>query len=470
MSAAPVLLTAASIAGAMSGTLVSGPADAAVHGFSIDSRTIARGDVFIAIAGDRFDGHRFVGAAGAAGAAGFVVSDPAAAAAAGPGAFVIRVADTTAALQALAHRIRLDSGARVVAVTGSAGKTTTKDIAASLLETRWRVFRTRGNLNNHIGLPLSLLELRHRPDVAVLELGMNHAGEIRLLTGLAEPDVRVWTNVADVHAEFFASVDAIADAKAEILDGATAQTVVIANAADERVMARVRRSPARIVTFGLDTAADVAARDVVAHGIAGTSATLATPAGTIPISTPLLGTGHLSNVLAATAVAMEFGVPLDVIAARVALLRPAPRRGEVWRLRAGVALIDDSYNSNPTALLRMLEMLATGRGRSGRVAVLGEMLELGAVSVARHEECGRAAVAAGVTRLITVGGAPAAAMAAAAVAAGLDASRVTHVATSAVAADLAAAQVQPADLVLVKGSRGVGTDVVADRIKAEFAP
>jgi len=468
VGASRVDLTAASITYAVSGTLVSGDPGAMVGGFSIDSRTLQPGDLFFAIVGERFDGHRFVDAAGSAGASGFVVSDTSSVSReAAAGAVVIHVTDTTRALQSLARAIRRESGSRVVAVTGSAGKTTTKDIAAAFLETRYRVFCTRGNLNNHIGLPLSLLELRHGPDVAVLELGMNHAGEIRLLTGLAEPDVRVWTNVAEVHAEFFASIDAIADAKAEILEGAGIDTIVVANAADPRVMARVRPSAARLVTFGVDVQADVMATDVVDAGISGTTARVATPAGRAVFTIPLLGRGHLSNVLAGIAVALQFGVPLDVVADRASRLKPAPCRGEVWRLGDGIALVDDSYNSNPRALQRMLDVMASERGFARRVAVLGEMLELGEQGMTWHQECGRSVARAGIARLVTVGGPPARAMAAAAVEAGLDAAAVTYVATSRDAADVVSGVLRPGDLVLVKGSRGVRMDVVADLVKAE---
>ena len=471
VGAARVQLTAASIAKAMAGVLVSGSPGSVVGGFSIDSRALRAGDLYFAIVGDRFDGHRFVDAAAAAGARGYVVTDSTAAAReAASGAVVIRVMDTTKALQALGRNIRRESGSRVVAITGSAGKTSTKDMAAAFLEASYRVFRTQGNLNNHIGLPLSLLELRHGPDVAVLELGMNHAGEIRLLTGLAEPDVRVWTNVAEVHAEFFPSVDAIADAKSEILEGATPRTVLIANAGDPRVMERVQRSAGRLVTFGVDTPADVSAGDIVDLGMRGTTATMTTPTGKVRITVPLMGRGQLANALAATAVALQFGVPLDVIVDRAALLKPASRRGEVWRLRTGIVLLDDSYNSNPRALKKMLDVVSQERGFTRRVAVLGEMLELGDQSRTWHEECGRAVAQAGVGRLITVGGPSAGAMAAAAVEAGMDAVTVTHVATSRDAADLLAGGVRSGELVFVKGSRGTRMDVVADLMKTEYHP
>jgi len=470
VGASRVELTAASISKAMAGVLVSGSPAAVVGGFSIDSRTLRAGDLYFAIVGERLDGHKFVDAAGAAGARGYVVTDASAAAReAASGAVVIRVMNTTKALQALGRSIRRDSGSRIVAVTGSAGKTSTKDMAAAFLETSYRVFRTQGNLNNHIGLPLSLLELRHGPDVAVLELGMNHPGEIRLLTGLAEPDVRVWTNVAEVHAEFFPSIDAIADAKAEILEGATPRTILVANAADARVMERVQRSAGRLVTFGVDVPADVAAVDVIDQGILGTTAVVKTPAGTTRMSVPLMGRGQLANALAAAAVALQFGVPLDAIADRASLLKPAPRRGEVWRLRDGIVLVDDSYNSNPRALQTMLGVVGQERGYERRIAVLGEMLELGEQGRAWHADCGRAAAQAGVGRLITVGGPSAEAMATAAIEAGMDASAVTHVAASRDAADLVAAGLRGGDLVFVKGSRGTRMDVVSDLLRTEFS-
>jgi UDP-N-acetylmuramoyl-tripeptide--D-alanyl-D-alanine ligase len=467
MNAAAVLLTAAQAVQAMAGSLVAGPAGAPMESFSIDSRTLRAGDVYFAIIGERLDGHRFIPDALRAGAAGFVVSDPASVPIdLDPGIVVVRVDDTTRALQRLAKHVRHASGAQVVAITGSAGKTTTKEMAADLLAARYRVIRNHGNLNNHIGLPLSLLELRRGPEIAVVELGMNHAGEIRMLVDLADPDVRVWTLVAEVHSAFFPSIEAIADAKAEILDGASAQSLVVANAADPLVMARVRTTPARVMTFGIDVAADVSAAHVVDRGLAGTRATVTTPAGTVVLDVPLLGRGHLANALASMAVATHYGVPLDEMQARMATMKPAPRRGEVWRLAGGVTLVDDSYNSNPRALQRALDALAAEHDCRRRLAVLGEMLELGPASIALHEACGRAAARAGLSHLTTVGGAPAAAMAEAAIAAGMPASGVAHVGTSDEAAETIAGVLQDGDVVLVKGSRGIRTDVVADRLKA----
>ena len=460
-------LTAAHIAAATGGRIVRGTPDQPVARIAIDSRTLAPGDFFVAIRGERFDGHAFVADAVARGAAGVMVEG--APAGAENAALVVQVEDTTRALQGIARDVRRRSGARVAAVTGSAGKTTTKEIAAEFLGTRYRVFRNKGNLNNHIGLPLSLLELRERPDVAVVELGMNHPGEIRTLVGIAEPEVRVWTNVGDAHMGFFGSPDAIADAKAEITEEARPGDVLVANANDPRVMARTARFQGRLVTFGVDTAADVRASQVRQKGLEGTSATVTTRAGEVRIETPLLGAGNLANVLAATAVALEFDVPLDAIAERAARLGAARRRGELLRLPGGITLIDDSYNSSPAALIRALEVVAAASGSARKVAVLGEMLELGDHAARLHRQCGAAAAGAGLELLIAVGGAAAGELASAAVDAGMPPRCVFHVATSAEAAPLAIERVRPGDLVLVKGSRGIGTDAVVERLKEEFA-
>lgn len=459
-------MTLGELAAPLAGARISGAVGTRATGVSIDSRSLRPGDLFVAIRGARFDGHRFVTDAVARGAAAALVSDAAALGA--PPAPGIVVDDTLRALQALARRVRRDSRARVVAVTGSVGKTTTKELAAALLETRYRVFRNRGNLNNHIGLPLSLLELRTRPEVAVVELGMSGPGEIRRLVEIAEPDVRVWTNVGEAHAEFFPSIEAIADAKAEILTGASRDAVVVANAADDRVMRRVAEFPGRVVTFGVDVEAEVSASGVEDLGLDGVRARLRTPVGAAPVRTRLLGRGNLANVLAAVGVALSFDVPLAAAVERAAAVEAPPHRGRIHRLAGSVAVIDDSYNSSPLALETALATLE--RGRAGRrVAVLGEMLELGARSEALHRAAGRAAAAAGVGLLLTVGGEPARALGRAAVEAGAAAAGVLHCETSEEAASRAAASVRDGDVVLVKGSRGIRTDLVVTRLCADRA-
>jgi UDP-N-acetylmuramoyl-tripeptide--D-alanyl-D-alanine ligase len=455
------------MAAAMQGRIVAGDPAVEPTGFSIDSRSIGPGQAFFAIVAAR-DGHEFAGDAVARGARVVVASRELDLTALAPAA-VVRVPETTRALQELGRAVRRESTARVVAITGSAGKTTTKETIAMLLEGTFTVVKNPGNLNNHLGLPLSLLELRHGADVAVMELGMNHAGEIRVLVGLAEPDVRVWTNVGDAHIGNFGSADAIAAAKAEILEGAGRDAVFVANADDPRVMRYAAGFPGRVLTFGYAEGADVRAVDVVELGLGGMQATLKTHAAEHRLTVPLLGHGNLANVLCAVAVATELGVPLADVVTRVARLAPARRRGEVRVLGRGVIVVDDSYNSSPAALRRSLETLARERATGRRVAVLGEMLELGDLSMALHEECGRAAAAAGLGLLVTVGGPPAEALGRTAVAAGMSAAAVWHAAASVEAAELAARVVAPGDVVLVKGSRGVKTDLVVDRLAAVFA-
>ena len=267
---------------AVGGTLRSGDPGHVVGRVVTDSRGLRREDLFVALRGPRFDGHDFVSEVLARGAAAVIVdrrgweerdttgdrarsSDEIAAPAVGA---VIEVGDTLKALQDLAHAIRIAAATRVVAITGSAGKTTTKEAIAEFLATRFRVVKNKGNLNNHIGLPLSLMELRTRPDVAVMELGMNHRGEISTLVAIAQPDIRVWTNVGDAHLGFFESPEAIADAKAEILERSNTDTVLVCNADDPRVMRRVRAFVGRTVTFG--TAVTPASADTMSKTLAST--------------------------------------------------------------------------------------------------------------------------------------------------------------------------------------------------------
>ena len=462
-----VRFTLRRVAEAVRGRIAGGDPNLEIGDVVTDTRTLQQGDFLVALRGPRFDAHDFLADAFGRGAAGALVERGRGSGHGNAG--IVEVDDTLKALQDLAHAVRVEAGTKVIAITGSAGKTTTKEAIAALLSTRFRVVKNKGNLNNHIGLPISLMQLRAGADVAVMELGMNHAGEISTLVAIAEPNVRVWTNVGDAHLGFFRSPDAIADAKAEILERAGADDVLVANADDPRIMARVVTFAGRTLTFGTTDAATVRATDIEDLGIEGMRARIRTPWADRVIKTPLLGRGNLSNVLAATAVALDAGVPMDEIGAAIEQLQPADRRGAVRRLRNGVTLIDDSYNSSPSALRRALEVVAKERGASRKVAVLGEMLELGEHAAVLHAESGRAAAEAGLELLLTVGGASARVMAEGAVAAGMPASAVTHFEKSDAAAIAITTVVRGGDLVLVKGSRGTRTDVVADRIAAEFA-
>lgn len=480
MASAPLMLTAAMIASATGGTVAAGDPQTAIDGFSIDSRTLQRGELFFAIVAAR-DGHDFVDAAFDRGAIGAVIGPGrnvvpangrrAAGADASASPVLIQVADTTQALQDLGRFVRRQSDATVVAITGSAGKTTTKETIAEFLSARFRVTKNKGNLNNHLGLPLSLLELRYGTDVAVMELGMNHAGEIRLLVSIAEPEVRVWTNVGDAHLGYFESREAIADAKGEILEGARTSDVLICNADDPLVMARAARFAGRRITFGFGRSADVRGDSVEDLGLNGTRLVVHTPAGSTVMHTPLLGRGNVANLLAAAAVATHLGVSVEAIAERAARLRPAAHRGAVMKLSNGVTVVDDSYNSSPTALMAALEVIAREPRDVRKAAVLGEMLELGAHSLQLHRECGQAAAAAKLDRLITVGGDPAKALAEAAVHNGMNHAAVSWVPSSSDASSELLRWLADGipSVVLVKGSRGIKTDMVVDRITEAYS-
>jgi UDP-N-acetylmuramoyl-tripeptide--D-alanyl-D-alanine ligase len=273
--------------------------------------------------------------------------------------------------------------------------------------------------------------------------------------------------VGEAHIGYFGSADAIAEAKAEILENATTETLLVANADDDRVMARVGAFEGRLLTFGTSPHANVRARDVEDLGLDGSRAVLSTPAGERDLKVPLLGRGHLMNVLCGAAVALEMGIDLDTIVDRASRLRPSSRRGDILRLPKGVTVIDDSYNSSPSALLRSLEVVSRSWG-ARRIAVLGEMLELGELSETLHRECGRAAATSRLAKLFTIGGAAARAMGDAAVEAGLSRAAVMHFDNSTDAAPQIAAQVTSGDVVLVKGSRGIRTDLVVERLTAVF--
>lgn len=472
-----VRVTVGWLAAAVAGRIVLGDPEQVVGNIVTDSRSLQPGELFIALRGARFDGHEFVeetlrrGALGALVEVGrfFVGHRIGEVGRQEPPPVIIEVGDTTAALQDLAHAIREATETKVIAITGSAGKTTTKDTIADFLSESYRVVKNKGNLNNHVGLPISLMQLRERPDVAVMELGMNHPGEISTLVAIADPDVRVWTNVGDAHLGFFESADALADAKAEILERAEAHDVLVCNADDPRMMSRTSRFAGRVVSFGESEAASVRATAIEDQGLDGMRARVVTPAGERVVETPLLGRGNLANVLAATAVAVEFSVPLDTIAARAASLRPSDRRGAVHRLRGGVTLVDDSYNSSPSALKRALDVIAQERRAVRKVAVLGEMLELGTFSSEMHRSAGRVAAAAGLNALFVVGAQPARDLAEGAVEAGMPRASVRYFEQSLTAAPEIAAAIRPGDVVLVKGSRGTRTDLIADRIAEAFA-
>ncbi len=468
----PLVFRTDELVRAADGDLLCGAADREFGDVSIDSRQIRRGELFLAVKGNRFDGHEFVADAVRKGAAGVIVSDLSAVSSTivdEREIAVVRVEDTTRSLQTIARHVRRQSCTTVVAITGSIGKTTTKELSAAFIGIQKRVYRSSGNLNNHIGLPLSLLKLRYQPEVAVVELGMNHAGEIRTLVDIAEPNVRVWTNVAEVHAENFSSIEDIADAKAELLEGSRSNDQLVVNADDRLVMDRVSQFAGSMLTFGLAKTADVRAIAINDSGLNGISATVETPAGSGFFRIPLIGMGNAANVLAAIAVALQFQIPLEEMVDVLGKFIPPHRRGFVTYLSHGVTVVDDSYNSNPTALQKSLESIGRTGGYRRRIAILGEMLELGERSKSLHHSCGKKAVEAGFERIVAIGGENVSALAAGGRDAGLDSGSVVLCGTSEEAAKIVSGLVEKEDLVLVKGSRGMRTELVVERLKADWS-
>ncbi len=449
---------------ATDGEMVGGPAGVThrfhFKGVSIDSRTLRAGEVFVAIKGPRFDGHDYLAEARAAGAE-LAVVERAAPHAPLP---LVRVGDTTIALAALAAHRRLQADVFVVGITGSAGKTTTKEMTAGLLSRRGPVLKTEGNLNNQYGLPLSLLGLAPEHRFAVLELGMSSAGELRALSAIARPDVAVITMVAPVHLEFFADLDAIAEAKAEILDGLRPGGVAVLNADDERLRKIGGRHRGRVVWFGRDRRHDVSAENWRGT-VHGQRFDLVLGAHRVAVLLPLPGPHFVSNFLAAAAVAHTLGVSPDQIAQAAEEMKPARHRGEVLSLAQGVTLLDDSYNSNPAAVEAAVTALDLApRGR--RLAFLGDLLELGPGGDALHRETGRR-VGTKLQGLVGVGP-RAAGFLAGARDAGLPPEALHHFPDSEAAAAAAPGLVRAGDAVLVKGSRGVRMEKVVAALVAHL--
>ena len=446
---------------------------ARLAGVSIDSRTVARGELFVAIHGPRHDGHKFVRAALEAGAMGAVVALERQAEFADPvRGRLFGVADTLAALQQLAQAVRARWGHRLAAVTGSAGKTTTKEILAALLAARFRVLKSEGNLNNDFGLPLQLLRLDEQDEAAVVELGMSHAGELRRLAEIARPDVGVVTCVAPVHLEFFASLNDIAAAKRELIEGlAGPESVAILNADDPNVAAFATAAPGRVMTFGFSHNANFRAENADLRGVQGSEFDFVGPEG-LPggtrLSLPLGGRHNVSNALAALAAASVWGIAASDAKEVFPRLQPAGMRGRLLRYDAGFSVIDDCYNSNPAALRAMIEPLLYTPASGRRILAAGEMLELGPTSPELHREAGRqAAVTCKLDWIIGVQG-DAASLVDGAAAAGQPRERARFFASSAEAGEFLANLVKPGDLLLVKGSRGVKMERIVEALDAHF--
>jgi len=422
-------------------------------GWSVDTRTIEPGELFFALRGPNHDGYDYVPAAFQRGAVAAVIErDPNAAV----NGMLFRVPDSGDALGQLAGWARQHWGGTVVGVTGSAGKTTTKDAIAHVLSPFLAVGKTVGNLNNHVGVPLSILRLPEEARVAVLELAMNHAGEIRALAEIARPEIGVVTNVGVAHAGNFASLEDVAAAKRELIESLPADGTAVLNADDERVSAFREAHRGETITFGFSEGADVRAT-ALERTESGTRFQLA---GTGWVETKLEGRHGVRNVLAALAVARVFGIEPALCAEQISSLQPGPMRGERF-VRDGITIIDDCYNSNPEAVRAMLDLLAQTPAKR-RIAVLGEMLELGRWAEKLHRDTGRSVVECGIDVLVGIRGAVRH-MADAAVEAGLPAGAAYFFDEPEPAGDHLKSLVRAGDAVLFKGSRGTGVDLALRR-------
>jgi UDP-N-acetylmuramoyl-tripeptide--D-alanyl-D-alanine ligase len=427
---------------------VSPPAnpDAMITGWSVDSRTLQPGDLFFALRGAVNDGHAHVAEVFEKGALAAVVEE-----AVDFEGRVLRVDDTLRALQELAAWARREWRGDVVAVTGSAGKTTTKDVIAEMLATEMATAKTQGNLNNHVGLPLSLLRLEETARVAVLEMGMNHAGEIRKLAAIAGPNVGVVTNVGYAHIENFESIENIAGAKRELVEMLGDRGTAVLNADDPRVAGFAAAHKGSTILYGQSSAAQVRAEDVE-YARSDGSPGVRFRVGAVRFESALTGRHSVSNLLAGIAVGGVYGIPPNRLREKVQQLTPGKMRGEKLR-HNGVLIFNDCYNSNPDAVRAMLEVLRDTPARR-RIAVLGEMLELGRWAEPLHRDVGNYAAVCGLDVLVGIRGA-ACYMVDAVKRAGLTADAAFFFDDPEEAGRLVRTLAQPGDVILFKGSRGV---------------
>jgi len=438
------------------GTLTSGNPARKVTRVCTDSRGLQAGDLFVALRGEKFDGHAYVAQAAAAGAAAAVVEEPFSSENTGDFA-LLRVADTLTALQSIATRYRASLPLRVVALTGSSGKTSTKDFLAAVLGEAFRVVKTEGNFNNHIGLPLTMLRASAADEIGVFELGMNHPGEIAPLAAMAAPEAGVITNIGVAHIEFMGSREAIAQEKGMLAEALPAHGFLVLGAGDEYSASIARRCPARTILAGIGKG-DLSAT-LLETGFEGSRFTVRAGGEETEVILPVPGVHMVENALLALAAGWGFGIPLAVAAQGLAQCRLTKGRLEQKNL-GGIHFLDDSYNANPDSMRAALRTLAALPVSGARIAVLGRMGELGAESERGHRAVGADAAGAGIDLLIAVGEEEAGVLAEAARQGGLK--EVHHVADPEAAAVLLAGRARPGDVVLIKGSRSAHMERVLE--------
>src|SRR5437016_4741331 len=430
--------------------------------YSIDSRTIQPGDLFFAVKGERLDGHDFVEQAFSKGAVAAVIRKDQARRYSS-GSHLLPVDDTLVALQTLAAAVRRLWGKSLIGVTGSTGKTTTKEAIAHVLSSRFRVLKSEGNFNNHFGLPLTLLRLEPEHDAAVIEMGMSHLGEIAALAKIAQPEIGVVTNVAPVHLEFFESIGEIARAKYELIDSLPAGGIALLNADDEYVSQFGRDFHGKVVLYGLRSPANVRAENAKHHGAEGSTFDVVVESRREKASLPLVGAHNIYNALAAVAVGLDRGLTLSEATGALATLAPADKRGEVVKL-GNITIINDCYNSNPKALDAMVDALAAMPAKR-RIVVAGEMLELGAAGEGMHRSFGRHVADKKIDVLVGVRGL-AQSMVDSARESGM---RAEFLATPQEAGEWLARETREGDVVLLKASRGVKLEQALEYWKSHRA-
>jgi len=454
--APPVELAVRDVAAITGGAVTQGDAQAVVRGAAIDSRAVAPGMLFVALVGGRTDGHRFVAEAFRRGAAAALVSDGV------PGVprggALIRVPDPLRAFQGLARAMRDRRALRVVGITGSVGKTSTKELAAEVVGQAFRTARSPENWNTEIGIPLVLVNLPCDREVAIVELAMRGPGQIRELVEIARPEIGVITNIGESHMDFFESRERLAAAKGELLEGLPPEGVAIVNAEDPLAMGQLRASPARPLTFGLANG-DVTAEAIEAHPGRGSTFWLRVPGGRAAVSLRIPGRHAVRNALAAAAVGQALGLPAEAIAVGLSRATPLPMRLEVRRT-GEITVLNDAYNSSPQSVEAALDLMDELAG-APRIAVLGDMKELGALSSEAHRRAGHLAAGRRLDLLVAFG--PLAHdLAAAAREGGM---RVVHTTDLEEVLTILRRDVRPGAVVLVKGSRAMAMERITSALE-----
>jgi UDP-N-acetylmuramoyl-tripeptide--D-alanyl-D-alanine ligase len=462
-----VILTIEEVLKATGGKLLQGKENAFFRGISTDSRAVAEGELFVALKGSRFDGHHYALEALGKKAGGVLIEEEKIGDIRWNGyrsRAVIAVKDTLSALGDMARDWRRKYGTPVVALTGSNGKTTTKEMIAACLETAFPILKTKGNLNNLIGVPLTLLGLTEKERVVVLEMGMNVPGEIRRLTEIAEPDVGMITNIQTVHLEGMGSLERLKEEKGELFRKMRRNGTILVNQDDPRVIDLASDYPGQKITFGIEHPAEVMAKEIRLKGAEGTSFTLILEGEVVEIHLRLLGRHFVPNALSAVAVACLFGVEVKQAKKALENFQPFPMRMEVVPLKGGETLINDAYNANPYSMELALETLVEVKKRGTAIAVLGDMLELGYFTKEAHERIGQKVSQLSIDFLLALGE-EAPVVVESAIRYGFPMERARIVESHSEAISLLRQMIRDGDWILIKGSRRMAMEKIVEGLK-----